>query len=558
MKQEDFIWLTELSLKFLGRDYLLPGQTFIDRMSIIINRFKELHKNDEECDLFLHYLQQGYYSLSTPIWTNYATDRGLPISCFGSYISDSMESILYTVGEIGMMSKYGGGTSAFMDVRKRGAGIKNNGSSAGPYGFESLYDRLSTVVSQGSTRRGSLAMYMDVSHPDIMEHLAIRDEGNAIQDLSFGVCVSDDWMNSMLEGDQAKRDIWARVLEVRFNTGYPYIFFTDNANKFTVDVYKDKKMKIHASNLCTEIMLPSNDLESFICCLASMNALKFDQWKDTRAVEMLVYFLDTVLEDFILKLQAKIEAKGVFPTFMDRALRFAERHRALGIGVLGLASYYQSKMIPFDSMEAKMYNSTIFKTIKTQAYKASEALAQRFGEPEVLKGYGRRNTTLMAVAPTKSSSFILGQEVSEGIEPWRTNLYIKDLAKMKYIVRNPFLVQLLASKGKDTQDVWDNIAKDSGSVQNIDFLSDYEKRVFATMEEIAPRELVIQAATRQKFIDQGQSLNLMIHPKTPVKEVNALIIEGWKLGLKSFYYQHSVNAAQEFAREFMNCSSCEA
>lgn len=563
MKQEDFIWLTDLSLKFLSRDYLLPGQSFVDRVTVIINRFKQLHKNDEECDLFLHYLQQGYYSLSTPIWTNYGTDRGLPISCFGSYISDSMESILYTVGEIGMMSKYGGGTSAFIDVRERGAEIKNNGVSAGPWGFETMYDRLSTVVSQGSTRRGSLAMYMDIAHPDVMEHLDIRNEGSDIQDLSFGVCVSDEWMQSMIDGDAEKRKIWARVLQARFNTGYPYIFFTDNVNNTAPQVYKDKNMKIHASNLCTEIMLPSSDSESFICCLASMNTLHFDKWKNTRAVELMAYFLDSVLSDFIEKLELK-EARYYekeflsFPTFMTRALRFAKRHRAIGIGVLGLASYYQSKMIAFDSFEAKMLNNQIFSTIDKQSLLASKLLAERLGEPEILKGYGLRWTTRMAVAPTKSSSFILGQEVSEGIEPWRTNIYIKDLAKIKYTVRNPFLMTLLEGKQKNTPEVWDRIAMDGGSVRNLDFLTAEEKAVFKTMEEISPRELVIQAAARQKYIDQGQSLNLMIHPSTPVKDVNTLVIEGWKLGLKSFYYQHSVNAAQEFARSILECSSCEA
>jgi ribonucleoside-diphosphate reductase alpha chain len=400
---------------------------------------------------------------------------------------------------------------------------------------------------------------MDVEHPDIMEHLTIREEGSDIQDLSFGVTVSDAWMESMINGDVDKRKVWAKILEVRFNTGYPYIFFTDNANKNTVDVYKDKGMKIHASNLCTEIMLPSNDQEAFICCLASMNVLKFDEWENTRAVELMIFFLDTVLTDFIQKLEAKeADESRIFPTFMIRALNFAKRHRALGLGVLGLASYYQHKNIAFSSINAKFYNAIIFKTIKDKAYGASKELADRFGEPEILKGYGRRNSTLMAVAPTKSSSFILGQDVSEGIEPWRNNIYIKDLAKIKYLVRNPFLEKLLISKEKNTDEIWDSIAKNSGSVRHLDFLTDDEKDVFLTMSEISPRELVIQAATRQRFIDQGQSLNLMIHPKTPVKEVNQLIIEGWKLGLKSFYYQHSVNAAQEYAANLMSCVSCEA
>lgn len=562
----DFRWLNDLSLTFLSRDYLLPGQSFTDRVQVILDRFYQLLEGvpnkDEIVEKFTDYFKKGYYSLSTPIWTNYGTTRGLPISCFGSYISDSMESILYGVGEIGMMSKLGGGTSAYFNLRQRGASIKDNGKSAGPFGFESLYDKLSTTISQGSTRRGALAVYMDIDHPDIMEHLSIRDDNNIIQDLSFGVCVSDKWMEEMIAGDEEKRKVWARVLEVRFNTGYPYIFFTDTVNNNKPQVYKDLGMKIHASNLCSEIALPSSDKESFICCLSSMNALHFDEWKDTDAVQILTYFLDTVISDFIENLSNKINflerSDTVYVSFMERALNFAINHRAIGIGVLGLASYYQNNMWPFESFDAKMANVSIFKTIDEESLKASKYLAKWLGEPNLLKGYGLRNTARCAVAPTKSSSFILGQ-VSEGIEPWRANSYIKDLAKVKHTVRNPFLVTILEALGKNTTEIWHSIDNRAGSVQHLDFLSAHEKEVFKTFEEISPREIIIQAAARQKYIDQSASTNLMIHPSTPVKDVNALIIEAWKLGVKTLYYQHSVNAAQEFARDFMNeCSSCSA
>lgn len=565
---EDFKWVNDLTLTFLSRDYLLEGQSFEDRIEIIINRFEELLGEDkkEYVEKFLEYLKRGYYSLSTPIWTNYGTDRGLPISCFGSYISDSMESILYGLGEIGMMSKYGGGTSAFIDLRPRGSEIKNNGKTSGPFGFEELYDKLANTISQGSTRRGSLAMYMDIEHPDIMEHLSIRADGNPIQDLSFGVTVSDNFMNEMIDGDPQKRKVWAKVIETRFNTGYPYIFFTDTVNNNKPQVYKDLKMDIKASNLCSEICLPSSDEESFICCLSSMNALFYDEWKDTDAVEVLTYFLDTVIEDFIETAENKrsqliIEYHKTnipYVNFMDRAITFAKRHRAIGVGVLGLASYYQSNMWPFESFDAKMANASIFKTISEKTLAASTQLATWFGEPTLLKGYGVRNTTRMSVAPTKSSSFILGQ-VSEGIEPFRANSYIKDLAKIKHIVRNEFLTKLLEKYEKNTVEVWNSIDLRAGSVQHLEFLSQHEKDVFKTMQEISPREIILQAAARQKYIDQSVSTNLMIHPSTPAKEVNALLIEAWKLGVKTLYYQHSVNAAQEFARDFMNdCVSCEA
>lgn len=562
---EGYRGINELSLKFLERDYLLPGQSIDDRVKLIMDRFEFLIQSSDLRKEFEDYFRKGYYSLSTPIWTNYGTRRGLPISCFGTFISDSMESILYAVGEIGMMSKYGGGTSAKIEVRERGSAIKDNGISAGPFGFESLYDKLSSVVSQGSTRRGSLVMYMDIFHPDILEHLAIREDNNPIQDLSFAVCVPNWWMEEMINGDAEKRKIWARVIEVRNNTGYPYIFFTDTVNDNTAEVYKKWNMKIKASNLCSEIALPSSDEESFICCLASMNVLYFDEWKHTRAVQLLTMFLDTVITDFIEtltffinKLKESHTSATPYVSFMERPLRFAERHRAIGVGVLGLASLYQSKMLPFESIEASQLNIEVFKFIHEKTNEASIELASKFGEPELLVGEGRRNTCLQAVAPTKSSSFIHGQ-VSEGIEPWRTNSYIKDLAKIKHAVKNPYLEQLLEDKGLNTYAVWSRIDADGGSVQKLEFLNDNEKAVFKTFQEINPRVIIQQAAARQQYIDQSQSLNLMIDPKqVSIKDINALMIEAWELGVKTLYYQHGVNAAQEFAREFMSCSSCEA
>jgi len=279
-----------------------------------------------------------------------------------------------------------------------------------------------------------------------------------------------------------------------------------------------------------------------------MNLLHYEDWKNTDAVEMLTYFLDAVMSDFI--------AKSEDIPYMFKARRFAERHRALGLGVLGWHSYLQQNMIPFESFQAKLKNAEVFKLLQAQTLDASKKLAEMFGEPELLKGYGRRNTTLMAIAPTKSSSFILGQ-VSEGIEPHRSNYYIKDAAKGKFSIKNTHLQKLLASKRQDTEQVWQSILQRSGSVQHLTFLEDNEKDVFKTFAEITPREIVIQAAQRQKFLDQSQSLNLMIHPSIPVKDVNALIIEAWRLGVKSLYYQISVNAAQEFARNILSCASCE-
>lgn len=546
----EYVWLNDLSNDFLKRDYLLPGQTVDQRVDVICNTAEKILKKPGFANRLKTNIQKGWYSISSPIWTNFGNDRGSPISCFGSSISDSMDSILYTQAEVGRMTKGGGGTSAYFGrIRPRGSSIRNNGYSSGSVHFMRMFDNLINIVSQGSSRRGQFAAYLPIDHGDIEEFLSIRSEGHPIQDLSFAVCVTDDWMKSMINGDGEKRRIWAKVIETRSFIGYPYIFFTDNVRKGTVEVYKDNNIEIEHSNLCSEICLPDNEEESFVCDLSSMNIFRFDEWKNTDAVEVLTYFLDAVMTEFIEK------NKNV--RFMERAVRFAENHRALGIGQLGWHSYLQSKMIPFESMEAKLLNGLIAKNIKKASYAASVKLGSEYGCPELLKRVGRRNATLLAIAPTKSSAFIMGQ-VSEGVEPDRTNYYIKDLQKMKVTIKNPHLEKLLNKKNKNTDEVWDGILKKGGSVQHLDFLDKHEKDVFKTFAEISPKEIVVQAAERQKYIDQSQSLNLMIHPSIPVKDTNKLIIYAWENGVKTLYYQHSVNAAQQFSRDILNCFSCES
>jgi ribonucleoside-diphosphate reductase alpha chain len=358
----------------------------------------------------------------------------------------------------------------------------------------------------------------------------------------------------MIAGDLDKRNIWAKVLQRRSQIGYPYILFSDTVNNNTVDVYKDKGLRIYASNLCSEIALPSNENWSFVCCLSSMNLFYYDDWKKTDAVETMTQFLDAVMEDFIIKLEKKRDSsekrdKQAF-LFMERAYNFAKENRALGLGVLGWHSFLQNNMIAFESAKAKELNKEIFKFINERAYAASKELAKELGEPEILKGYGRRNATLMAVAPTTSSSFILGQ-VSQGIEPVFSNCFVKDLEKIKVTFRNKYLERLLKEKNKNTDEVWKSILENDGSVEHLDFLSEDEKAVFKTFPEIDQKAIIEQAGDRQEFIDQGQSLNLMIDPSTSVKDINALYIKAWESGVKSLYYQHSMNAAQQFNRKKM-------
>ena len=400
--KDDFYWLTDNSRLFLSRGYLSEGQEPEERLREISDTAEEILGIKGFSDKFYGYLSKGYYSLSTPVWTNFGNSRGLPISCFGSHLSDNMGNILHTAGEVGMMSKYGGGTSGYFgDLRGRGAEITNNGTSSGAVHFMKLFEQVTDTVSQGSQRRGRFSPYLPIDHPDIEEFLEIGKEGNDIQNVNHAVTVTDSWMIQMIGGDRDKRAIWAKVLQSRVEMGYPYIFFTDTVNNNKPEWYKDTP--INHSNLCSEIALPNNDRWSFVCNLSSMNALHFDEWKDTDAVETMTFFLDAVMTEFIEKLEKLRDAGNSEQTeafrFMERAYNFAKENRALGLGVLGWHSLLQSKMIPFESVEASLLNEQIFKTIQERSQSASEELAELYGEPEFLKGTGRRNSTTMAVAP---------------------------------------------------------------------------------------------------------------------------------------------------------------
>jgi len=543
-------WLNKDSRKFLERGYLLEGETAEQRIRDIAETAEKYLNSEGFADKFEDYMSRGFFSLSSPIWSNFGRKRGLPISCFGSYIPDTMEGIMEKVSETAVMTKHGGGTSAYFGgLRGRGTPISSGGESTGSVHFMELFDKLMNVVSQGNVRRGSFAAYLPIDHPDIEEFLKIKSEGCDIQDISIGVSVSDEWMKKMIDGDKNARKIWVLVIKKRFESGYPYIFFSDNANNQAPQIYKDKGIKINNSNLCSEIMLSNSEDESFVCDLSSLNLETWEEWTcDT--VEVLVYFLDAVMSEFIEKTEGM--------KFMEAPRKFAMNQRALGVGVLGWHSLLQSKMIGFESMEAKMLNNQIWGDIRKRADYATRFLAQNFGNAPIYEGteYTRRNTTTLAVAPTTSSSFILGQ-VSPSIEPLNSNYYVRDLAKGKFTYKNPYLKKLLKIKNQDNDEIWKSILIRGGSVQHLEFLSEHERDVFKTFEETSQKEIIIQAASRQRYIDQGQSLNMLIPAGTPPKAVNELIIFAWEQGIKSLYYQRSTNPAQTLARNIMTCKSCE-
>jgi ribonucleoside-diphosphate reductase alpha chain len=543
-------WYTELSEVFMGRGYFQNNATIQDRVKSISDLVGTTFNDEEIRAKAQEYMEEGFYVLPSPVWSNVGTKRGAGISCFGSYIGDSVEEIIEANAEVGMLCKIGGGTAGYFgDIRGEGSPISTGGISYGSLHFAQMFDSTKKIISQNNVRRGEFAGYWPITHPDIQKVLNINGEGSALQRFPFGVCVETQWLKEMREGDEDKQDIWAMVLDSRSRTGFPYLFFKDNVNKNTVDVYKDLMMEILFSQMCAEILLPASQWETFVCNLIGMNLEKYDQWKHTDAVRIAVYIADAVLTEFIEKYK--------HTKHIQRAIRFAERHRAIALGASGYHSYLQSKMIPFESFEAKMINVQIFKTIQTQAWAASEEMATRYGKPELLKDdkYKRRHTTLTAVAPNTSSSFIMNQQ-SQSIEPYVSNYYTKKADKVEHTIKNPYLKKLLAEKGKDTFEVWESILKNEGSVQHLDFLDEHEKLVFRTFIEISQLEIVIQASARQKFIDQGQSLNLMIHPDTPTKDINKLTLEAHDLGIKTLYYQLGQNAAQAFARNILSCDTC--
>jgi ribonucleoside-diphosphate reductase alpha chain len=543
-------WLNNESEQILNRGYLLKGETVqgaIERIATAAS--KRLYKPELK-EPFIELIEKGWMSLSSPIWANMGTERGLPISCFNVHVTDNIEGITHKLGEVIMQTKIGGGTSGYFGaLRGRGSAVTDNGRSSGAVSFMKLFDTAMDTISQGGLRRGAFSAYLDIDHPDIMEFLNIKSIGNPLQNLFFGVNIPDYWMQDMIDGDMDKREVWAKVLESRQEKGLPYLFFTDNVNRNKPQVYKDRELAIHSSNLCSEITLPSTFDESFICCLSSMNLELFDEWEGTNAVQLAIYFLDAVLQEFIVKTEDNY--------YLKSANRFARNHRALGLGVLGWHSFLQKNSIPFEGLEAKQWTNQIFQHLNDEAEKATAELAHIYGEPEILKEYGRRNTTLLAIAPTTSSSAILGQ-ASPGIEPFSSNYYKVGLSKGNFMRKNKYLKELLSKKGLDNEDTWRSIMLNHGSVQHLNELTERDKQVFKTFKEISQMEIIQQASIRQKYIDQSQSLNLNIPSGVPVKEVNKLMIEAWKLGIKTLYYQRSQSVSKEFITNVANCSSCEA
>lgn len=532
-------WLTEAGLKTLKNGYLLDGENVFDMYRRLARTAaSRLNRPDLEAR-FYDALVRNWLCPATPVAANLGTDRGLPISCFGIDTPDSVDGIYKTVHEMAMLSKHGGGVGVGLSrIRGRGQPIKGgkNGISEGVVPWAKVFDSATIATSQGNVRRGATSVNLSVDHADIEEFLRIRrqvgDVNRQCLNLNQCVVISDNFMQRVEEGDKDARRIWIEILRTRLETGEPYIMFEDTVNRNNPQCYKDRGFKVSMTNICSEITLYTDELHSFVCCLSSLNVARWDEWKDTDLPELAVYFLDGVMSEFIEK------AKDI-PGF-ERSVRFAEKSRAVGIGVLGWHTLLQSKMIPFDSFSAMMLNAEIFRTIRDKAEKASREMAISYGEPEWCVGTGRRHTHLIAIAPTRSNSIISG-EVSYGIEPIPANAYADKTSKGVFLVKNPNLEKLLRSKGKDEPEVWKTIVVNGGSVQHLNFLSDEEKRVFLTAREINQMALIRQAAQRQQFIDQAQSLNLFFPVNVDPAWFNYVHMQAWKMGIKTLYYCRSAS-----------------
>ena len=565
-------WLQEDQREFLSRDYLIEGQTPEQRYDEICNTIEnyclKLSDTLESIeyskgigDRFRGYISRGWVSFSTPVLINFGKKDNLAISCNKSILTDSLDSIYKGLHELGMLAKHGAGTSQnFSNLRSRGSEIATGGKSNSILDWIELYADMMSKTNQNRARRGFLTAYLSVDHPEIMSFLDIgthripSDKQRFLQTITTAVTLPVGWLKELKAGDIEKRKVWAKILKTRSEVGFPYILDLENTNENRPQVYKDKDMFIETSNICVETAEFCNEEKTFACCLSSVNAYYFNEWsEDPNFLFDMNLMLDCVIEEYIEK-ASKIQG-------FEKAVKFTKEHRSIGLGILGFHSYLQKNMIAFGDIMSYGINQKIFNLLKTESDRASKWMAKNWGEPEIMKGYGFRNSTRLAQAPTKSSSYIMGGKtlnISEGVEPHKSNYTSKKLAKIQTEVKNKELESLLEEKGFNTKEIWTSILNKNGSVQHLEFLSSHEKEVFKTFSEISQVDVINLAGQRAPLIDQGQSINLMIHPKTPPKDISMLHLLAFEKGVKGLYYQYNINAAQEFTQDLVTCSACEA
>ena len=548
-------WMDEVGVATISKGYLLPDETPKKAYKRVAKAIAERTNRLDLESKFFKYIWNGWIGLASPVLSNTGTDRGLPISCFGIDTPDSIRGIGLTNAELMKLTALGGGVGISTSrIRPRGTTITGNGKSEGVVPWCKIYDSAIIATNQGSVRRGAASVNLDINHPDIHEFMQIRrpkgDPNRQCLNLHQCVVVDDAFMRRLQDRDSEAMSLWLDILKTRVETGEPYIMFKDNVNKNNPLAYAINNLDVTMTNICTEITLHTDEEHSFICCLSSLNLAKYDEWKDTDVVETAVRFLDGVMQEFIDKSNGKDS--------MIRTHRHAQKGRALGLGVMGWHSFLQKKNLPFNSISSTAWTHTLFSDIRQKAEATSRELAQEYGEPVWCRGTGMRNTHLLAIAPTVSNSRL--NNCSAGIEPIPANIYTFNGAKGTFIVKNKELEELLESKGKNTEKTWDAILTDNGSVQNLplDVLDESEKEVYLTFSEVNQLELVRQAALRQKYIDQTQSLNLSFDPTDSPKWINQCHIEAWKLGVKTLYYLRTDSVIKgDLGSRTAQCISCD-
>ena len=549
--------------KTISGGYLFDGETPKEAYQRVAKAVARRLYKPEMAETFFNYIWNGWLCLASPVLSNTGTDRGLPISCFGIDVADSIQDIGQKNLEMMLLAKHGGGVGIGVNqIRPAGATITGNGTSDGVVPFCKIYDSTILATNQGSVRRGAASVNINIEHDDFEEWLEIREPKGDVnrQSLNLHQCavVGDKFMRRLEQGDANARTRWSKLLRKRKATGEPYILFKGNVNKANPKAYKENGLKVHMTNICSEITLHTDENHSFVCCLSSLNLAKYEEWKDTNLIYDATWFLDGVMEEFIQR------AKGL--RGFENAIRSAQKGRALGLGVLGWHTYLQEKGIPFEGLLSQFETRKIFSQIKIESERASMALAETYGEPLWCAGSGMRNTHLRAVAPTVSNSK-LGGNVSPGIEPWAANVFTEQSAKGTFIRKNPTLLKLLRKHKLNTNEIWNKILADGGSVQDIDELSDITmghdipaKEVFKTFKEINQLELVNQAGIRQQYIDQSVSLNLAFPSEATPKWLNKVHFDAWKNGVKTLYYTRTESVLRgDIAQQAMNedCLACD-
>ena len=551
-------WMTEVSLATISNGYLLQGETPKKAYKRVADRVALRLDRPDLANKFFRYIWKGWLNLASPVLSNTGTDKGLPISCFGIDTPDSIRGIGLTNAELMRLTSLGGGVGIGLSkVRGRGGKIGNGiGQSEGIVPWAKIYDSTIIATNQGAVRRGAASVNLDINHPDIQEFLEIRrpkgDPNRQCLNLHQCVVVDDIFMQKLEHRDQEAMDTWIKILKSRMETGEPYVMFKDNVNNANPPAYKKNNLEVTMTNICSEITLFTDEEHSFICCLSSVNLTKWHEWKNSDLIETAIYFLDGVMEEFLVKTNGKES--------LVRSHRSAKKGRAIGLGVLGWHTLLQNERIPFSSIAATSLTHQIFSEIKTKAELASRRLADEYGEPIWCRGTGMRNSHLIAIAPTVSNSTLSGG-VSAGIEPVPANVYTFNSAKGTFIRKNPALETYLEEKGANTEEVWDEIMKDRGSIANLpeEIMPAQDKPIFLTFAEINQLQLVEQASVRQKYIDQTQSLNLAFDPTDSPKFINEVHQAAWRLGIKTLYYLRtdSVINGDIGSRTELDCLSCD-